>query len=223
MECAISVRLSKLKPITGIFMKSFRTLFAAAVLVTTSIGAIAAPLNLAQFSGSESLIDFNSEASGGLGGVVTYQGVTFTAQSGAWMIQPSGGSVLGTTGAALNTNSNVGNGGLTLNFGAGISRFGMNFGSCSTCGPLGAVVTAYDANDFVVESLSIPSFNNSFVGFDFDALVSKIVIGRTDATSYFTFIDDVRFATNEVPEPGSIALIGFAALAGALARRRRKN
>lgn len=203
-------------------MKTLSTLLATALLATASLAAQATPLSLINFDGTESIITFNAEPSGNITGPVTYQGVTFTAQAGGFMIQSTGGSVIGTTGAALNTNSANGDMDMTLSFATGISRFGMNFGTCDGCNTLSATVTAYDASNLIVESISLSSFQNSFVGFDFASSVSKIVIDRTDTLSNFTFIDDVRFKEGgQVPEPASLALIGMGALAVALARRRK--
>lgn len=203
-------------------MKTLRHLFVAAVLATGAISAQATVIPLSAFSGSENLINFNSQAPGTISGPFTTQGVTFVAQSGQIMFQSSGGSVIGTTGAALNTSNTTANSDLTLNFATGISRVGFNFGTCSSCGPLSANVIAYDSANNVVESLAFPSLHNSFVGFDFATSVSKVVIDRTDATTFFTFIDDVRFINGgSVPEPSSVALMAIAALAAAFAARRR--
>lgn len=206
-------------------MKSFRALLVAASLLSSSIGAAAAPLSLNQFDGTESLIDFNALPGASGNGPVTFQGVTFTAQSNKWMVQPAGGSIIGTSGGAFNTDSYADNADLTLTFETSISRFGMNFGTSTGLTFLSAIVTAYEANGAVVESLTLQLFDNSFVGFDFNAFVSKIVIDRIDRRDQYTFIDDVRFVSNdiaeELPEPGSIVLICVGALAGVLARRRR--
>lgn len=202
-------------------MQFLRTLLVSTVLASATLAANASTIGLGSFTGSESIIDFNSATIGSATGAYTTQGVTFTTSSNSYMIQSCGGGcILGTTGAALNT-SGAGND-LTVLFSTGISRFGMNFGTSSTGGPLSAIVTAYDSTGGIVESVSFPSFGNAFLGFDFASAVSRVVIDRTDSTGYFTFIDDVRFVEGgSVPEPGSLALLGAVALAGALTRRRK--
>ncbi len=211
--------------LTRTSMKIFCTLLATALLAAAPVVAQATPLNLIDFEGTESIMTFDDGPSGPITGPLTYQGVTFTAESGHLLRQLYGGSVIGTTGIALNTINGPGNADMTLNFATGISRFGMNFGTCDTC-HLSATITAYDASNLIVESMNLPSVTNSFVGFDFSSSVSKIFIDRTDADAigYFTFIDDVRFKEGgQVPEPASLALLSIGALVIALARRRHKN
>lgn len=201
-------------------MPSIKGHFLAAVLATVAFGANANPLTLGDFTGSESLIDFDSVAFGQFTGDYTAQGVTVSAEAGKYMFQQSGGSLLGTSGSAFNTDSVAGNADVTLLFGTAISRFGVNFGTFT--GPLSATVTAYDAADNVVESAVFDSFGHTFVGFDFASSVSKVVIDRTDNEGFFTFVDDIRFVNAAaVPEPGSLALLGLAGVAAAAVRRRR--
>ncbi len=202
-------------------MRTLKTLLASSALAAACFSAGATPLTLVDFDGSETLVDFNSAPVGSFVGPFSAMGVTLTAQSGQYMFQAGGGGLLGTSGAAYNTNSSSGNGDVTISFATAISRFGMNFGTGATLGPLSAEVRAYDSANNLVESLTFASFGNAFAGFDFASAVTTVVIDRTDATNYFTFVDNVRFDTATVPEPTSILLLGIAALAAGAARRRR--
>lgn len=206
-------------------MKALRSCFFASLLAIGSFGAQAAVIPLSSFDGSETVIDFNSESAGSFTGPFVTYGVSFQAASGAYMFQPGGGSLLGTGGAAFNTNGLFPNpnNDLTLLFGSAISRFGMNFGTGSGVSLLSAVVSAYDGSGSLVESASFTNFENAFLGFDFSAPVSKIVIDRTDGSGYFTFIDNVRFVkSTPVPESSSLALL-LAGLVGLFGIRKRKN
>lgn len=205
--------------------------FAHALIVcasfATSLCAQASVITLAQFDGTESLVNFNSAPIGVFSGPYVAAGVTLTAASGGYMFQSGAGSViLGTTGTAFNTDGGAGEQqDVTLIFDDSISRFGMNFGTSANGGPLNALVSAYDDLDNLVESALFVNFGNAFVGFDFASAVKKVVIDRTDGIGNFTFVDDVRFVESidaTVPEPGSLALLGLG-LAGLAAIRKRKQ
>ncbi len=210
-------------------MNRLRKLIATALLTTCALNTNASIVDLSAFDGSESLIDFNSEATGSFSGSFSTQGVTFQPEfqsgSDSYMLQSGGGSLIGSSGTALNTvGSSIGFNDLTLLFNNSISKFGMRFGTGTGIGPLSATVSAYDNNGIFIESTTLASFDNAFVGFDFSSSASKIVIDRTDSTGYFTFIDDVRFVKSvETPEPSSLGIFGAAVLALALARRRKKQ
>lgn len=202
-------------------MRTLKHLLTATALAAAGFGACATPLALVDFDGSETLVDFNSAPTGSFFGAYSAMGVTLTAESGQYMFQAGGGGLLGTSGTAYNTNSASGNADVTFSFANAISRFGVNFGTAAYLGPLSAEVRAYDSANNLVEAMSFASFGNAFVGFDFASAVTTVVIDRTDATSYFTFVDDVRFEAASVPEPTSMFLLGVAALAAGAARRRK--
>ena len=206
-------------------MNHLRKLIATALLTTCALNTNASIVDLSAFDGSESVIDFNSEATGSFSGSFSTQGVTFQPESDSYMFQSGGGYLIGSIGTALNTvGSSSGFNDLTLLFSSSISKFGMRFGTGAGAGPLSAVVSAYDNNGIFIESTTLASFENAFIGFDFSSSASKIVIDRTDSTGYFTFIDDVRFVKSvETPEPSSLGIFGAAVLALALVRRRKKS
>lgn len=199
-------------------MKAIHWLFFTSLIIA-SIDARSAVIPLANFDGSESIVDFNAVSPGVYGGAYVTSGVSFEAESGSYIFQNTGW-LLGTSGYAFNTYGPYpdAKNDITINFGHSITRFGMNIGNGSGS-QLSGVISAYDGLGNLVESFSLPNFDNAFVGFDFATAVKKVVFDRTDGSDSFTFLDDVRFvpsASFAVPEASSLVLmlLGLAGIVG---------
>ena len=90
-------------------LKKFGLALTVCAALAASLGARASVITLAQFDGTESLVNFNSAPIGVFSGPYVAAGVTLTAASGGYWFQAGSGSVvLGTTGTAFNTDGGIG-------------------------------------------------------------------------------------------------------------------
>ncbi len=112
--------------------------------------------------------------------------------------------------------------GLTMTFAVPVRAAEVFFSDTAALGTY--TISAFDASNALLESFVLGGTNIArYVGFQFgSAQISRFVVGQSSAFGDAFAIDDLRVATNQVPEPSSWALMamGFAALA-ALRRRRR--
>lgn len=114
--------------------------------------------------------------------------------------------------------------GLTMTFAAPVRAAEVFF---SDLGPVGTyTISAFDVGNALLESFVLGGNSIArYVGFQYgSAQISRFVVGPSSAASgndAFA-IDDLRVATNQIPEPSSWALMAIAAAALAALRRRRR-
>ncbi|MFG0251363.1 MAG: hypothetical protein ACF8NJ_00655 [Phycisphaerales bacterium JB038] len=197
------------------------------ITVLASIGGLALVaahanagwIGLDDFSGNETLIDFNTTDMGTLGNPADIGfGVTVLNQGGGtggdgWRGNTDWGSYFSNiAGASLGyaLADSWGASNLTYNLPAGTYRFGLllSTGVTTTWD-----LTFYDAAGNVIDAgqATMPGDAQAvFVGYEsMGAAIASVNISDVE-NGYITLMDDVRF---EVPAPGTFALFGLAGLA----------
>lgn len=199
---------------------------AAAFVVVLAPVAAAAPylVTLQQFldAPDATLTTFEdvpafTEASG-----LTVGGLTFTyaGGSGQAIISPST-ETTDVTGNTLAIPAPFS--ALTIDFDAPVSAFGTGFAFLS--GPAQDVLSIelFDGDDSL-GAISFDSEQDNFVAGGFagignDAAFDRVVLTFTDPAAFAGAIDNLRTIPAQIPEPGTLTLLGLAL--GAFARRRR--
>lgn len=216
-------------------MKSFA--LAIATVATLASGAShAAPINSAadpSLAGAY-IQDFEAGPSGNFVSQAFGGGVTISALTSADVGSPSF-SVAGDYAGNYNTRdrlhiSNMGNEfqALRFDFGSSISALGFLFGASDSSWTL----RAYNSANTLLDSLDIaPTFASNagdFFGLSGLAGASYVTLIQNFDGIYanggvdYVFVDNLAFtAGNNVPEPGSLALVALACLGVAAARRRK--
>ena len=198
-------------------------------LFTLSIGGMAnaTPISINDFSGSETLIDFNSGYSIS-GNTVTTAGVSFVSSEGGWWSASNWSSYFDNiSGASLGyaladaTSDTL----VTINAGFSVNRIGILL---STTPVTEWSLSAYASDNSLIETVtqSMPSDSEAvFLGLESTLSIDHFIISETGAgNGHVTLMDDLRFeSVAPVPEPATILLFGtgIAGLVGA--RIRRKN
>lgn len=196
-------------------------LLLALALLLPSSTATAGVITIGDFSGSETVIDFESLGSAPATGPFSIGSVTFSESSS------------GTGGPGWRLLSNIeGFVGNFLTDNAGISLIQLDFAAPQLrAGVLVGVTTAtysvsiYDSSLALLESTSVfVSGAPLFAGFENAAGISRMVISETSGENgRVGGLDDVRFEGAAIPEPGTWALFGIGLLALTAVKRARKR
>ncbi len=205
-------------------MYKFNQLIAASMLVMSS-ASFATPIQLSDFSGSETLIDFSSGYSIS-GNMVTVNGATFTSDTGNLGVNNWGSYFDNISGASLGNALSDLTSDTIIRFDAGtsINRFGLLL---STSPITTWTLSAFASDDSLIESVSASMPNSSdavFLGLESILDISYFTITESGTgNGHISLIDDVRFESiANVSEPASIALLGLG-LAGIGFSRKNKN
>ena len=113
-------------------------------------------------------------------------------------------------------------GSTTFSFTTGIDAFGFYVTGLETNLVPQETLTFFDGSSITINAPVATGGGGAFIGFT--DIGSSIMSVSFNATNDIVAIDDVRFGrlgSNSVPEPGTLAMLGLAALAMGAARRRR--
>ena len=186
----------------------------------------ATPITLSDFSGSETLIDFNSGYSAS-GNTLAIDEVNFVNNISSWHNPanwgwyfdniPGASLGIGLADMSSDTLITVDTGGVSFN------RVGILL---STSLPNSWTLSAYAADNSFIESVtaSMPAYGEAvFIGLESTTDIASVVISELgNGNGQITLFDDFRFeSTTPVPEPTTILLLGAGLLGLAEVSRKR--
>ena len=195
-------------------MKKFLHTAVAATVLLLATGAHAAPIASTTDASLQNatVINFESMADSSAlsydAGVVTFKSLTGSPLSIMFHNGP-----FGSTGQTLN--NTFGNA-FEAVFDGTVSAFGITSGAVN----VPWTYTAYGVNNNILEVLSLNDSccSGFFHGIKADGI--KRVTFTPSSTDWVVF-DDIRFSATQVPEPGSLALLGLTLAAFAASRRKK--
>lgn len=185
---------------------------ATPILGTSGFGAPVVP-------GTNTVISFNDQVDGSFGSM-SLGGFTFSGIGGVLRFSNQFPDQFNGRGARYLDNNAGQTAGLRIDFNGILDAFAFNWGASDVPWTL----TAFDAFGNILESMTTPVTHASnagdYIGFA-HAGMAYITLTASSAGDWI-FLDNFTFATQQVPEPGSLAVLGLG-LAGLAGLRRRKS
>lgn len=209
-------------------MKAIASLLAALTVAMVAATAQAAPTlitsNADPALNGSTTINFETAPLGAFTSQ-TIGGVNFSAGGGALYIENDYAGSFGTTGQYFANQDTLDP--VTLSFGAGgVTAFGFSWGAADQPWTL----DLFDLGNNLIGSLGIAAQLDPYIGFigaDGNGAIigsARLTMNLVDQPYDYFLLDDLEFvaASNPVPEPMSLALVGLGLLAGGAARRRQR-
>ena len=184
----------------------------------TKMAAVAALSFFAASAANAGLIDFES-ASGNYGASYTEQGVTFSV-AGADVVVGSGPNGTNTMDSSPFTSANP----FRADIGGGATAVSVDVGDFTPSDVDNVFLRAYNSLNALVDSaaLSCCSSAPNMVNLSVAAAdIAYVVIGSTGTYPNSVFIDNFAWDEADVPEPGTLTLLGLGLLGAGAARRRK--
>ena len=202
------------KKLVGLAIVTGALVIGAATSASTAVTQVFSPAGMTQ---GPYLVENFEDA-------IFVPGATFTASSGIRRFSGDGVEHTGAWGLTTNSFPDP----ITISFGVTASSMGLWFGNDDTCCSSGFTA---NLDIFAVSGLlgtisivaNMNDRNDQFLGFISNELVTSVThrYGTGANVSLFHAIDDVMFNTSQVPEPGTLAILGFGLVGLGYARRRK--
>lgn len=193
------------------------------IAISAASAAHAAPITgigVPVVPGATTTVDFEGLPLGGFTSM-TLGGVTFSGTDGDLRAESTYAGYYNTTGAVYLDNMAGQTGGFHFGFAAPVSAFAFHFGAADVIWTL----TAFNSAGVALESLSLDPTHGGGAGNYYGIANAGIAYATLTGPGDWILLDNFVAAAeqaNDVPEPGSLALLGLGlAGIGALRKRRR--
>ncbi|MGZ8321243.1 MAG: PEP-CTERM sorting domain-containing protein [Telluria sp.] len=201
-----------------------KTILASLIIAISAASAVhAAPITgtgVPVLPGATTTVDFEGQPLGSFASL-TLGGVNFSGTDGDLRTESTYGGDYNTTGTVYLDNMAGQTGGFHFGFAAPVSAFAFNFGAAD----VNWTLTAFDSAGVALESLILSPTHAGNDGNYFGIANAGIAYATLTGMGDWVLLDNFVVAAeeaNDVPEPGSLALLGLG-LAGIGALRKRSR